>query len=117
MRKTLQTALLGITCCASGIALFVSMPLPSLAGGPYPLLFDERTVFPTWHLGRKTKFCVRNSDEQDSGKVQVQALLTLAGPEEVKVGPKATNCIDREWAGYEIEVRNTGTPPVTVWTE
>jgi hypothetical protein len=34
----------------------------------------------------------------------------------VVIGGKTTS-IDRDWAGMYIDVRNTGGPDLTVWTE
>ncbi|MBI4785294.1 MAG: hypothetical protein HY785_28900 [Oscillatoriophycideae cyanobacterium NC_groundwater_1537_Pr4_S-0.65um_50_18] len=108
-------ALLNIACGTSCIMLSLFAQIPALAAGPYELSSSEETSFPTWHAGRGTRLCVQNLDSQNSGKVRVQA--ALASPEYIEVGSGAMNCIDRGWAGFDVNVRNEGQTSVKVWTE
>jgi hypothetical protein len=81
--------------------------------GPYTLEVPGNDVWlPTWAWGG-TALKVTNLDQHNPGKVTVNA---ASAREDVLVLAQDSVTIHREWGGIEIEVVNSGGPPMVVET-
>jgi len=84
--------------------------------GPNWLPYGEALRYPTWQAGKTTRLSVQNADPRWPGKVHVSSPASFESEDVVVLG-NTTTSIDRDWAGMYIDVRNTGGPDLTVWTE
>jgi hypothetical protein len=82
--------------------------------GPYLLYAPGNSVWlPTWDSGVTTTLEVFNIDKHNPGQVTVNAGVAR---EDIFVRAREKRTITRSWYGVEINVVNTGGPPILVQT-
>ena len=62
------------------------------------------------------RLTVQKADTRSLGKVHASSRASFESEDVVVIGGTTTS-IDRDCAGMYIDVRNTGGPDLTVWTE